>query len=145
MSLNGHMVDVFPDYSKDGMTKQSFKDSTDVNKILAKFQKTGVISHLAKFGPEYGNFSDVDFMQAQVALARGKEIFEALPAEVKREFKQDAGAFFAFVNDPGNKDRLKEVLPAIAEPGSYFPEVVRKPVGAAPPQPPAPAAPDPAS
>ena len=42
-----------PEY-KDGRTKQSFKDSTDINKILKKAQRTGSIAHLNKY-PETGS------------------------------------------------------------------------------------------
>ena len=37
------------------MTKQSFKDECDINKIMAKFQKTGAIEHYAKHAPSYGD------------------------------------------------------------------------------------------
>ncbi len=75
------------DYS-DGLTKQSFKDECDINRILARAQQTGVISHMAKHQPEYANFDDFDFLEAQLTLARGKEIFAELPSEVRREVGQ---------------------------------------------------------
>lgn len=109
-----------------GRTKQSFKDSCDVNKILAKAQKAGTLSHLEKYKGTYGDFSDFDFMEAQLALAKGKEIFAELPSEVRKDFGQDPARFFAFVNDPANAERLKELLPAIAEPGRYFPNPVNQ-------------------
>lgn len=108
---------------KDGRTKQSFKDSTDINKILAKAQKTGTISHIAAHKPEYGDFAEFDFLQAQLKLTRGREIFDELPSEVRAEFGQSPAAFFAFVNDPANVDQLERVLPEIAKPGKYFPDV----------------------
>ncbi len=107
-----------------GRTKQAFKNETDINKILAKAQKTGAISHLAKYQGEYVNFADVDdLLTAHTRLARGQEIFSALPSEVRKEFNQDLGAFFNYVNDPENKDRLKTLLPQIAKAGGYFPVV----------------------
>ena len=106
-----------PDYS-DGRTKQSFKDATDINRILTKWQKTGVISHLSQYGAEYGDFSDIpDLLEAQGRLARGQAIFDALPSEVRAEFNQSVSDFFLYVNDPSNKDRLKELLPDLAAPG----------------------------
>ena len=105
------------DYS-DGRTKQSFKDSTDINKIVAKWQKTGTISHLAKHQPVYGDFSDIDdLLSAHNRMVRGVEIFNELPSEVRKEFNQDIGEFFRYVNDPANKDDLAEKLPALAKPG----------------------------
>ena len=116
----------------DGMTKQSFKDQTDINKIMAKAQKTGTISHLAKYEPMYGDFSDVDdLLTAHSRLERAEEIFSELPSEVRREFGQSWSKFFRFVNDPANRDRLKELLPEIAKAGGYLP-VVNEGMGGSP-------------
>ena len=42
------------------MTKQSFKDECDINKIMAKFQKTGALNHYAKHAPQYGDASGIE-------------------------------------------------------------------------------------
>ena len=111
---------------KDGMTKQSFKDQTDINKILKKAQRQGSISHLVKHGAQYGDFSDMPtLLEAENRLRRGREIFDELPSEVRKEFDNNAGKFFTYVNDPANSDRLRELLPAIAEPGRQIPAVRR--------------------
>lgn len=110
----------------DGVTVDSFKDETDINKIIAKAQRTGTISHMAAHQAEYGDFAQFDFMEAQLQIAKGVQIFDELPSEVRREFGNDPGAFFSFVNDPANKDRLEEVLPKIAESGRYFPNPAKR-------------------
>lgn len=115
------------------MTKQAFADSTDINKILAKAQKTGTISHLAKHGAEYGDFSDFDFFEAHTRLARATEIFDELPAEMRKEFDHEPSKFFEFANDPQNVGKLEEILPKIAEPGRYFPQVLNTAHGPAAP------------
>lgn len=107
----------------DGRTKQTFKDQTDIHKILAKAQRTGTVSHINTYGQQYGEFADFDFLQAQLQIARGNEIFEALPSEVRTEFGNQAGNFFAFANEEKNTGKLTELLPQIAEPGAYFPTV----------------------
>lgn len=104
-------------------TKQSFKDSTDVNKILARYAQQGDVSHLQKFGGEYGDFSGYDFDEHQRKLARGRELFDSLSPETRREFGHSPKVFFEFVNDPENVDRLDQVIPQIAAPGRYFPDV----------------------
>lgn len=109
------------DYSQDGRTKQAFKDQTDINKLLARAARGDTISHLAKHGAVYGDFSDIDdLMTAQARLAKGVEIFQALPAEIKREFNQSPAEFFNFVNNPENEEKLPEVLPALAARGQQF-------------------------
>ncbi len=113
MSINGTNQ---PTY-EDGRTKQTFRDETDINKILKRAQVTGTVSHLAKHEGRYGDFSNYDFFANTLMLTKGREIFDDLPSEVRAEFNQSPAGFFQFVNDPANRDRLNELLPALAEPG----------------------------
>lgn len=127
----------------DGRTKQAFKDECDINNILWRAQRGQSISHLQKFGGEYGDFSDVDdLLTAMGRLQRGREIFDALPLELKREFQNDLGKFFRYVNDPANRDRLPELFPALAERGrQVLPIRTQTQAPVEPPADPAPAAP----
>lgn len=110
----------------DGRTKQAFKDQADINKIIARVQVGETISHLAKHGAVYGDFTDIDdLLTATNRLAKGKQIFAELPGEVRREFDQDAAKFFRYVNDPANIERLPELLPGLAAPGTQLPAVRR--------------------
>lgn len=108
------------------LTKQAFKDECDIQKILAKAQKTGSIAHLTEHEGTYGDFAGYDLMEHAAMLSRASEIFDDLPSEIRNEFSNEPAAFFEFVNDPENKDRLGELMPALAEPGSYFPDVSSK-------------------
>lgn len=110
------------DYS-DGRTTQAFESETNINKILAKHQNVLTQSHLNQFGGEYGDFADYDLQEAFDRVARAREIFDALPSQVRRDFNQDPRNFLAFVNHPDNVDRLDEILPAISAPGHQFPNV----------------------
>ncbi len=116
-----------PDYS-DGRTKQAFKDSTDINKLLAKAAAGETITHLAKHGAVYGDFSDIDDLLTGMArLKKGEQIFAELPGEVRKEFDQSPQKFFNFVNDPKNADRLTQLLPGLAAPGRQITSVNRTP------------------
>ncbi len=101
----------------DGRTKQAFKNETDINQILKRAQKSGMISHLNKHEARYGDFANFDFFDAQLQLAAGATIFADLPVELRREFNQSPGEFFEYVNDPANVGRLNDLLPGLAEPG----------------------------
>lgn len=112
------------DSYEDGRTKQAFKDDTDINKILDRAAKGSTISHLAKHGAVYGDFSDIgDLLQSQERLQRGIAIFQELPGEVRKEFNNSAGEFFEFVNNPANTERLSEVLPALSKQGKQMPVI----------------------
>jgi len=105
----------------DGRTKQCFKDECDIDKIMTRFNLTGTISHLAKFEGTYADFSDFDFHEQTTRLTKGREIFDALPAELRQEFGQSPAKFFAYVNDPANINELAEKLPDLAAPGRQLP------------------------
>lgn len=104
----------------DGLTKQSFKDETDIVKIMARFDHTGTISHVSKFEGVYADFSDFDFHAHSTRLAEGQVVFDALPAELRQEFRQDPQEFFAFVNHPDNVNAHDYNLPALAAPGKQL-------------------------
>ncbi len=106
---------------EDGRTKQCHRDECDIGKIMRRFDITGTISHLTKFEGVYADFSDFDFHEQSSRLAEGRSIFEALPAEIRREFGQSPDNFFAYVNDPKNAKELALKLPALAQPGQQLP------------------------
>lgn len=108
----------------DGMTKQGFKDETDINRLLEKAHAGDSLSHLVRYGATYGDFSDIDdLLSAHARLERATEIFEELPAELKREFHQSPQEFYTFVNDPANKSDLALKLPVLAREGNQRPDI----------------------
>ncbi len=115
MSINGPLVQV-QEYL-DGRTKQSYRDECDIQKIMARAEKTGTISHLEKFEGVYGDFSDFDFFEQTQKLTRGREIFDELPGELRKEFAQSPAKFFAYVNDPANAEDLRKKLTGAAAAG----------------------------
>ncbi len=108
------------DYS-DGRTKQCHKDTCDINKIMARFDRTRTISHVAKYEGVYADFSDFDFHEQTNKLTRGREIFDDLPAEIRQEFGQSPAKFFKYVNDPANVDEIPTKLKGLAMPGRQLP------------------------
>ncbi len=121
MSLNGPRIQ--PKKYTDGRTKQCFKDECNIQKIMARAEKAGTISHLQKYEGVYADYSDFDFFEQTQKLTQGREIFDALPAELRREFGQSPAAFFNYVNDPENAEDLREKLPGLAAPGTQLPDV----------------------
>ncbi len=106
-----------PQEYTDGRTKQSFRDETDINKIIQRAEKTGTISHLTKYKGVYADFADFDYFGNLQKLTQGREIFDDLPAEIRNEFSGSPAKFFDYVNDPANIDRIEKLLPALAAPG----------------------------
>lgn len=115
-----------PEY-KDGMTKQSFKDDTDVNRLLQKMQKTNSLRHVDEF-PEsvYREFDgEMDLLTADARMKKANRIFERLPSEVRREFDNNPLRFVTYAASlpPGE---LVRKIPQIAEPGRFFPNPISR-------------------
>lgn len=109
-------------------TKQSMKDESDINMIMKKFIKTGVIDHSAKFGAEYGYATGLDFTTSMNIIAKGSSMFAELPAEVRARFNGDPAYFLDFVQDPANGDEMRKLglrepeAPGAGLPASEAPE-----------------------
>jgi phage internal scaffolding protein len=102
------------DFPDDGMTKQEFAEECDINSLMARYQKTGMLPGSDR-RPMYGDFSNLpDFMEAQEILRSANEAFMALPAVVRRQFDNDPALFVAFAEDEKNIDQLR--LWGLAEP-----------------------------
>lgn len=103
-----------------GVTKQSFKDECDINKIIAKFDRTGMIENLNKKSPFYGDVSGlVDYHEALNIVAEAQSLFQSMSAEVRERFSNDPEKMIAFLNNPKNKNeaiKLGLVIPPSPEP-----------------------------
>ncbi len=135
----------------EGRTKQSFSEESNINIIMAKYEKTGMLDHLATHQGRYGDFiGGPDYHQALSALRAADEAFETIPAGVRARFDNDPAKFLSFVQDPENLDEMIKMGLAkappryTAEPGDT-PAAPGPPAGPAEADPPAaPSAADPA-
>lgn len=88
-------------------TKQSHKDECDINKILKKADKTGLITHVASSTARYGDFTAVnEYQESLNTVIQAQDMFDALPSDIRKRFANDPGAFFEFATNPANKDDL---------------------------------------
>ena len=85
-------------------TKQSFKDECDINTIVRRFGLTGQLPSDIRM-PLNGDFTNVpDFRTAMDMIVAARESFEAMPADVRSRFHNDAAEFVDFCSDPKNRD-----------------------------------------
>lgn len=108
------------------MTEQHHKKACDINSIMAKYTKTGLLDHVSKYEPQYGDATGADFKAAQDLVARQKSIFMELPAEVRAEFKNDPSNYLELITTEGGPQQLAEMLNPQPEPQPK--EEVEKPV-----------------
>lgn len=89
---------------------QSFKAECDINNILKKFHKTGIIDHYSQFKGEYGDFtSSTDYHENLIAMQKANDAFASLPSPIRTKFDNDPTLFLDFVHDPDNEEEMIEM------------------------------------
>lgn len=101
---------VFFDAKKDkSLTNQSDLESTDINKIMSRFEKTGFMPGTER-QPMYGDFSEVPDYHSQLsAIRRVETAFSVLPAKLRNRFENDPQKLIQFLDDPKNKAEAIEL------------------------------------
>lgn len=108
-----------------GRTKQSFKDSCDINKILEKATQTGSLAHVVKHGARYEDFANLP-QDLLASYQQRDAAFNDLPAEIKREFNQDPADFFRWAAKFQNESDLVSAMKELAPGGDQrVPNVLR--------------------
>jgi phage internal scaffolding protein len=90
----------------DGLTEQHHKDETDINNIVRKYNKTGLIDHLNQFEKQYGDMTGYDYQDAMNTVAAANSMFAGLPSEIRNRFDNDPAKFINFVDDEANGSEL---------------------------------------
>lgn len=86
------------------VTEQCHANEVDINKIVSRYSKTGVLP-VRSGVPSYGDFSGVgDYHSACEAVAQAEAAFMTLPPEVRRRFDNDPGRLLEFLGDEANRD-----------------------------------------
>lgn len=105
--------------AEEGRTKQADKESCDINNILKRYEKTGVLPDMIKQNPQYGDFSMApDYQEALNIVRFAEEQFAALDAHIRLRFDNDPEKFLAFASDDKNYDEMEKM-------GLLKPEVVK--------------------
>ncbi len=90
-------------------TKQSFAQESEINNIMAKYEKTGVIDHVKEHGGYAEMPAGLEYQDALQLTIDAQLAFDGLPAKTRKEFGNDAFQFLAFVEDPENVERMAEL------------------------------------
>lgn len=119
---------------QDSYVQQEFKDSTDINVILAKYKRTGVLEHARVYQGQYGDFTDItDYHSAMNVVKAADEMFMGLPAQVRKLFSNDPGEFLEFAENPENREKMIEL--GLIEPPKEAPAEVPPAVPSEEPKP----------
>ncbi len=131
--------DVSVDFSQDKMlTEQHHARSCDINTIMAKYLKTGVLDHVSKYAGTYGDVSQADYQKSMNLIKSVESEFEDLPAYVRDEFENDASQYLEAMQSDEGVAKLQAIRP----PGERY-EKTGEPSPQPPEQPQEEIAPDP--
>nr|QJB19263.1 MAG: internal scaffolding protein [Microvirus sp.] len=116
--------------SNEGRSKtcQSFAKEANVNTIVAKYRKTGILVDpltAAERQPYYGDFSSSsDYFALESRLAAVKSDFARLPGHIRQKFHGNVAEMLDFVVDPANVKEAVELglLPVSSLPPAPAPK-----------------------
>lgn len=90
-------------FEKPSLTQQHFKDECDINKIIERFTRTGLMPQYPGEDMQYGDYTtSVDYHEAMTIVAQAKQQFEALPSSVRDKFDNDPAKMLDFVSKKEN-------------------------------------------
>ena len=111
-------------FEKPSMTEQSHKDAVSIDKIINRYNRTGILGTPSQVRDMfYGDFSEIDsFHDAENAIAAARDKFSALPAKIRAEFSNDPHKLIAALHDETQLNKLidlgivKKPAPAVGTP-----------------------------
>lgn len=109
------------------MTRQSHAAECDINNIMKKYQKEGIITHFNKFSEQYGDATGNDFTAAMQTISKANSMFEELPSSVRNRFENEPAKFLNFVQDPENHAELQRMGLARGVPENPAPSQLMSP------------------
>jgi len=102
-------------------TKQSFKDESDINTIMARYLSTGEMPVINERAPQYLDASGMDFQDMQNKVVEAQSLFMDLPSKLRTRFHHDPAEFLEFCSDPSNRDEMS-TLGLLKTPAASLPQ-----------------------
>lgn len=93
-----------------GFTVQSDRADADINTIIARYLKTGVIPPSTKGEPFYGDVSEFSGLaDSLIKIQEADRLFMSYPAAIRERFDNDKVNFIEFLENPDNRDEAIEL------------------------------------
>lgn len=94
-------------------TDQSFRDESNINNIMKKYDKTQVLYDPRQQSfrqPQFGDFSEIpNFQEVRNLMIEADEAFLTLPSRVREKFGNDVEKMIAWLKDENNRDEAIEI------------------------------------
>lgn len=110
---------------EEGRTKQEFAKDCDINLIMARYKKTGMLPpNIRAKAAQYGDWSQIPtYAEMHNKVIAARELFESLPAQVRKSFHNDPQEFIAAADTPEGNELLiklglatRPVIPSPSQP-----------------------------
>lgn len=90
---------------EDSKAQQHMADECDINKIMEKYEKTGLVTHVNRFQGDYSDYLDTpeDLHDAMNRVIEAENMFMTLPAKVRARYDNDPAKFLDFVDKADDK------------------------------------------
>ena len=89
------------------LVQQSAQQETDINHLMARYEKTGLVEHLNFRPRRYEDVSQAPaYDEAMRIVVEAQQAFEELPARLRKKFGNDPSTFLAAVHDEERYDEL---------------------------------------
>ena len=97
-------------FTKPTRTQQHLKDTTDINKIIARYKKTGEITHLNSNTGVYRDMHQIpDYETAMNTIIDANQKFEELPAKIREKFQFNPGNLISYLQNEKNREEAIEL------------------------------------
>jgi phage internal scaffolding protein len=102
----------------DSLTQQQFKEEADINTIVNRFLKTGVLPTPNTF-PQYVDFEGVfDYQSAMNLVRAADESFMRMDAKLRSRFNNSPQEFLEFFANPENAQEAIRLGLAVSQPSA---------------------------
>lgn len=91
------------------MTKQSFKEETDINYIVRKYQKTGMLSFVSDIAPQFMEVDSLEYQDALNLVIQAQNAFDQMPSNLRKRFENDPAKFLQFTEDQNNLEEMYDL------------------------------------
>nr|WAE43474.1 MAG: internal scaffolding protein [Microviridae sp.] len=89
---------------EESITQQHFKDECDINKIMERYEKTGIID-IPEHKGMFGDFSEIsDYQTMHHLMQKADEQFMSLDAKIRSRFNNNAGQLLQFISNTDNRE-----------------------------------------
>lgn len=85
-------------------TEQGHKKECDINEILKKYDKTGLITHVNRIEAKFGDFTTGQYKTMMDQITDAKEMFQKLPSGIRNRFQNNPGKLLDFMDKPENRE-----------------------------------------